>query len=87
MKIKAGIDITKNCLDFYDNIHIREYDIPHDEWRRCLPLENEQSSFEAKVDTSQLYHELIVYDILGTCKRRIGSVSDGGYVVAEQGLD
>lgn len=31
--------------------------------------------------------EMVIYDILGTCKQRIGSTSDGGYVLVEEGLN
>jgi hypothetical protein len=31
--------------------------------------------------------ELIVYDILGTCKHRVGSLTDGGYILVKEGLD
>ena len=29
----------------------------------------------------------MIYDILGTCKQRIGSTGDGGYIIATEGLD
>ena len=33
------------------------------------------------------FGELILYDILGECKIRVGPIGDGGYVMLEKGLD
>lgn len=42
---------------------------------------------DVKPDLNKVIGNLMVYDILGTCYQRIGINSDGGYVVAEEGLD
>ena len=59
-----------------------------EEWKRCFPLQdNYQCHPKIEPNMTRELGELILYDILGACKIRVGSIGDGGYIVLDQGLD
>lgn len=77
------------CDNFYDMIHYtqkaeRVRPPTKEEWSRCLPFQPNQENYpDIQPDQTRELGDLIVYDILGTCKIRIGSIGDGGYVLVE----
>ena len=75
------------CLGIYHELHVREYNTPSPDVKKCLPLKDNYEGEPEVHPTDSYLGDLKVYDILGACKVRIGAHGDGGYNVIDLGLD